>query len=128
MQRDCRGIATFAATFQRLVNQPCRQDQPFQQLFLNTLFHITIAVCCAKMFFDFNTVLEAHGSGSMMPLQSGDFPDGPTVLRRVTRPQPACRLVSASSLEGLLTRHFTGVLHFGKLLLSVITRRQDQVA
>ena len=48
-------------------------------------------------------------TGSMMPPQSGDFPDGPTVLRRVTRPQPTCRLVSASPLEGLLTRHFTGV-------------------
>ena len=48
-------------------------------------------------------------TGSMMPPQSGDFPDGPTVVRRVTRPQPACRLVSASSLEGLLTRNFTGV-------------------
>ena len=44
----------------------------------------------------------------MLP-PSGDFPDGPTVLPRVTRPQPACPLVSASPLEGLLTRHFTGV-------------------
>ena len=44
----------------------------------------------------------------MLP-PSGDFPDGPTVLPRVTRPRPACPLVSASPLEGLLTRHFTGV-------------------
>ena len=44
----------------------------------------------------------------MLP-PSGDFPDGPTVLPRVTRPQPACPLVSASPLEGLLTRHFTCV-------------------
>ena len=58
----------------------------------------------------------------MLP-PSGDFPDGPTVLPRVTRPQPACRLVSASPREGLLTRHFmvvVSITHAGSPLAGCI--------
>ena len=85
-----------------VVTTECRRDASRHQgRSAGTLWHASASA-------EEQRLLEAHGEH-----------DAPAVRRLPRRadgaapshtgPQPACRLVSASSLEGLLTRHFTGV-------------------